>query len=295
MKIAQHTIWSGVIVIGVPLLAGCGNPSPDSVAGANAHQQTAKSSTVKDDSASIKVTAIADSEPDRYLIKNATLTLETRDVRATENTLIADSRAVKGYVSDMHETVDGLGERTVTLKVRVPFSEFDSFMQRFESFGKVLDKQVNAEDVTEEFVDTQSTLRNLKATEARLLAHLSKTGRLSDTLLVEKEITRVREETDKLEGRLRFLAHRVAFSTLDVTLHEAAHSQAITPPETFSTARVVSDAARTLVVFGQAVWTIVIWLGLWSIVWLPIALLVGYLHRRNQALRPRPPVIPPLP
>src|SRR6185503_15131936 len=158
-----------------------------------------------------------------------------------------------------------------------------------ESLGKVLERQVTAEDVTEEFVDSQARLRNLKRTEARLLEHLGRTGKLSDTLLVEKELARVRQEAEQLEGRLRFLSHRIAFSTITVTLREAAREQALVPPEHYSGGKVASDATRNLVEFGQNLLSIAIWIGVWAIVWVPIVLLFWYALRRGIAPKSPPP------
>jgi Domain of unknown function (DUF4349) len=225
--------------------------------------------------------ALAESERDRYLIKDATLTLEARDVRKASAALVAAVRDARGYVSDTHEQVDGLGRRSITIEARVPFGRFDRSLQQVEALGKVLEKQITAEDVTEEFVDSQAKLRNLKQTELRLLAHLGRTGRLADTLLVEKELTRVRSEIDQLEGRLRYLAHRVAFSTLTVTLSEAPRAEPIVPPESYSTGQQVSEAVRSLVAFGQFLWTGAIWLGIWSVVWAPVAL-AGWLAFRRR-------------
>src|SRR5207248_5952700 len=123
-----------------------------------------------------------------------------------------------------------------------------------------------------EFVDSQATLRNLQQTESRLLAHLNRTGRLADTLLVEKELTRVRGEIERLEGRLRFLSHRVLFSTLTVTISEAPRPEPIVPAQSYSSGQQLSEAVRSLVAFGQLLWTGAIWLGIWSAVWAPLAL-----------------------
>jgi hypothetical protein len=256
---------------------------PPSASGAGAVEGYEGAVQDYDETKPQKLTAIADSEPDRYLIKNATLTIESRDVRAVTGKVIAQAKTMKGYVSDLHETVDGLGTRSVTFVVRVPFTDFDSFLQGFEAQGKLLDREVTAEDVTEEFVDSQSRLHNLRATEERLLAHLSRTGRLSDTLLVEREVTRVREQIDQLTGRLKFLAHRVAFSTFNVTIHETPHVQAIAPVDTFSAGKVTSDAARALIAFGQQALALFIWATMWSVVWLPPTLLLSYAAWRRKA------------
>lgn len=136
-------------------------------------------------------------------------------------------------------------------------------------------------------MDTEAKLRNLRRTEERLLEHLNRTGKLSDILLVERELNRVRGEIDLLEGKLRFLQHRIAFSTLSITLQGEARSQPTVPPQSFSTGKVASDAARTLVAFAQWIWSIVIWVGVWSALWVPLTFLIWVAHRRGQARKAR--------
>jgi hypothetical protein len=218
--------------------------------------------------------------PDRYLIRNAILDVEVKDARDAHAKLLTDVKGARGYLSNLQETVDPLGSRTVTLQVRVPANRFDGSMEALARLGRVMHKEVTAEDVTEEYVDTESTLRNMNRTESRLLEHLSKTGRLSDTLLVEKELTRVRQEIEQREGRLRFLSHRVQFSTVDVTLREAAKMQPAVPPASYSTGKEASDATRSLVGFLRSVWTTLIWIGIWAVVWAPLALAAIFGGRR---------------
>jgi len=230
---------------------------------------------------------MADSQPDRYLIKNATITVEADDVRKATTTLVESVQAVKGYVSDGHEQADGLGGLTATMQVRVPYTVFDRSMQQLASLGKILEKQVTAQDVTEEFVDTQAKVRNLKRTEVRLLDHLTRTGKLSDTLLIEKELNRVREEVEQLEGRVRFLSHRIAFSTITLTIKEKAKVQALVPPTSYSAAKESSDAIRSLVEFGRGLLSLLIWVGVWIPVWGPMAfvafLILRVPYRRYKA------------
>ena len=236
----------------------------------------------------IQLAGFQESQPDRYLIKNASLTLEVKDARDASQKLAATIQVSRGYLADMQESVDALGAGSITMTVRVPARRFDGAMTDIESLGKVLDRHVGAEDVTEEFVDSQSRLRNLKRTEDRLLAHLVRTGRLSDTLLVEKELTRVRQAIEQLEGRLRFLTHRIAYSSIEVTLREAAKAQPLTPPISYSSAQVASEATRTLVGFGQSVWSILIWLAIWSPVWVLTAVLAWLIYRRTRRVESKP-------
>ncbi len=217
---------------------------------------------------------------DRYLIKNATVLIEVTDAREANTKLLAAVQAVGGYVGDYREQVDGLGRRSVIVQIRVPANQFDASMGQLDPLGKVLSKQVSTQDVTEEFVDTDARSRNLKATEARLVDHLNRAGKLEDILRIEQEVTRVRQEIEQLDGRLRFLNDRVQFSTIMVTLQEAPKAEPVVPAQTFSTAKVVSEAVRSLIVLGQSIWVRVIWWGIWSVVWVPCLAVAWLLYRR---------------
>ncbi|GBC96153.1 hypothetical protein HRbin16_01954 [bacterium HR16] len=227
--------------------------------------------------------ALTASQPERYLIKTASVILE---VKQTEDAIERLTRLIKehkGYVSDLQEWTDELGNQGASVTFRVPASRFEDALNGVKALGKTLNVQVNSEDVTEEYVDIDAQLRNLKRTEERLLGHLSRTGRLVDTLAVERELSRVRQEIERLEGRLRFLSHRVMYCTLSVTLRQSARTQPLVPPESFSTGKVASDAVRALVAFAQSLWSVLIWLAVWAVVWLPIAAIgwVGYRRWRR--------------
>jgi hypothetical protein len=207
--------------------------------------------------------------------------IETEDARKAGKLLVAVLEELGGYVSDFREAVDPLGRRSISVQVRVPADKFQSTMERLEPLGKVLSRQVTTEDVTEQFVDTDARLRNLKRTEERLLAHLDRTGELEDIVKVEHELTRVREQIEVLEGRLRFLSHRVAFSTINISLQERPKAESVVPPETYSMAKIASEATRSLIGFFQRVAGRIIWLGIWSVVWVPVVGAVLFLVRRG--------------
>lgn len=223
---------------------------------------------------------------DRYLIREGTVTVQTADVRKAAAEITESATQAGGYVADGSETTDPIQGVAVTLLIRVPAARFDAITSRVTSLGRLIDKRVSAEDVTEEYVDSDSRVRNLKRTEERLLAHLSRTGKLADTLAIERELTRVREEIEQTSGRLRFLSHRIAFCSLTVTLRETARQRPVEPAESWSSRQVASDAGRSLVCFARSIWSMVIWVAIWSPVW---ALLVGlgvWLVRRGR--RPAP-------
>src|SRR5438105_1934365 len=132
MPITHRSIGAGIASLLLILAFGCGQAGPtEALHGGDESSSVAKSApanppapgpdTAKlksmtqdyDETTPQKLSPVADREPDRYLIKNATLTLEARDVREVTDRVIAGAKRLKGYVSGLHETVDGLGTRTI--------------------------------------------------------------------------------------------------------------------------------------------------------------------------------------
>jgi hypothetical protein len=82
---------------------------------------------------------------------------------------------------------------------------------------------VSAQDVGEEYTDITARVANSHRLEGRLIDLLAtRTGKLSDVLEIERELARVREEIERMEGRLRYLRAHAATSSLSVTVHEKA-------------------------------------------------------------------------
>jgi hypothetical protein len=111
--------------------------------------------------------------------------------------------------------------RSATLELKVPASRFDELTEGLEPLGRLQFVNVGAEDVSEEFVDLTARMANGHRLEDRLVELLrTRTGKLQDVLTVERELARVREEIERMEGRLRFLKTSAQLSTLSVNLFE---------------------------------------------------------------------------
>jgi hypothetical protein len=105
-----------------------------------------------------------------------------------------------------------------TVTMRVPVARFREALGRIESLSTVLGRQVQAEDVTESFHNLEVQLSNLRSVQTRLQQFLARANNVAEALAVEHELERVGGQIDEIEGRMRFLANRAAFSTITVTL-----------------------------------------------------------------------------
>jgi len=118
---------------------------------------------------------------------------------------IAESRG--GYLQRSDAT---------SIAVRVPAAKFDEAVAAIELLGEVIERNIQASDVTEEMFDLEIRLENAQRARERLLAHLENSERIEDTIKIEAELTRLTGEIERMEGRKRFLASQVALSTITV-------------------------------------------------------------------------------
>jgi hypothetical protein len=157
------------------------------------------------------------------IVRNGTASIEVDSLDAA----IARVRLVAGRLGGFvaNTAIQGGRDqaRTASLEVKIPAERFDDALTGLTPIGKVESVNVNAEDVSEEFVDISARVENAHRLEARIIDLLAnRTGKLQDVLSVEHELARVREEIERYEGRLRFLKTRAAMSTLTIAVHERA-------------------------------------------------------------------------
>lgn len=155
-----------------------------------------------------------------YIIRHATLTLQVPSVKDAQQRITALTARHHGLVSDSHLDASEGGVPTATLTLRVPATDFDDLLGQLGDVGTVRVRTVTGEDVTLEYVDTGSRIRNLQKEEGQLLQLLQRSGKLSDVLQVERELARVRGEIEQAQGRLRHLANQVDLATIEITLSE---------------------------------------------------------------------------
>jgi hypothetical protein len=106
-------------------------------------------------------------------------------------------------------------KRDKEITIRVPRNRFDPALAQIDKIGDVLHRDVQAQDVTDEFVDTEIRIKNGRAMQARLKILLDKAN-VKEALEIEKEMRRVTEELELLEGKLKLLKDKIAYSTITV-------------------------------------------------------------------------------
>jgi hypothetical protein len=157
---------------------------------------------------------------ERKLIKNGDLSFETSDVDKTKTTIEQICSELNAYIAN--ESQHNFDERLqYNQTIRVPAQKFDALIQHLEKLALKIDsKQINTQDVTEEFIDVEARLTTKKELEARYREILKQAKTVADMVSIESQIAAVRAEIESMEGRLNYLKNQVAFSTLHVSYYK---------------------------------------------------------------------------
>jgi hypothetical protein len=221
----------------------------------------------------------------RMIIRTGQASIEVDSLEPSMMLLRQIVQRTGGFVADASIQSGRNQIRSATLQVKVPAARFDDLTQALQPLGKLQFVNVSAEDVSEEFVDLTARVANGHRLEDRLVELLrTRTGKLSDVLSVERELARVREEIERMEGRLRFLKTSAQLSTLSVNLYEPAPLVASHPGrsvigEAFKSAwrNFVGVLAAAIASLGFVVPIVILGWGAW---------LLGKRYRRKAAAAP---------
>ena len=156
--------------------------------------------------------AYSRSEQGRVMIRSGSLSLRVKELDVTKSRIEQIARGVDGRIDDS-STQDG---KWLNMTLRVPETKLDETMDQIATLGKVVGRSLRSRDVTEELIDLEARLSNLRALRDRLRIYLEKTSKLEEILAVERELARVQTEIESLEAKLKVLKDQIAMSELDV-------------------------------------------------------------------------------
>lgn len=161
---------------------------------------------------------------ERKVIKEGEIKFEVADIIKTKSLIAKTVQELNGYISkdEVFDYSDKLEHRLV---IRVPGEKFDLLLSKVSESAEKLDsKNINILDVTEEYIDIETRVKTKKEIEDRYKILLKQATKVEEILSIEKEIGKLREEIESIEGRLRYLKDRISLSSLTVTYYQKTNS-----------------------------------------------------------------------
>ncbi|MBS1796935.1 MAG: DUF4349 domain-containing protein [Acidobacteria bacterium] len=166
------------------------------------------------------------STTERKIVRNADLQLESDAPADAQQKITAIAEGKGGFVLESQQSSSDVRVTTrdvVTMTVRVPASKFEEALEEIrKTASRVIVESVKSDDVTEDFIDTESDLKAKRALEAQFLEIMKRANTVEDALEVQRELGDVRSEIEKLEGHKRFLENQTSLSTIKVRVQTPA-------------------------------------------------------------------------
>lgn len=161
--------------------------------------------------------------PGQRLVRQADMRIQVDDASAAARQIDGIARAHAALVADSHITQADRAPTDARVVVRVPADSFDAVVDALRRVGRVRSENTNTGDVTRQYTDLETRLAVTEETAAQLRGLLAnRTGKLSDVLAVERELSRVVTELEQMKAQRREYDREVAMSAVTVTLFEPA-------------------------------------------------------------------------
>ncbi len=154
----------------------------------------------------------------KKIIKDGRMGIRVDDLEGTKRRIDSLLIKYKGYYAK-ESFHNSSYESAFNLRIRVPGNNYEWFIADIESGkGNLLYKEIDARDVTEQFLDIETRLANKRAYLSRYQELVKQAKTIKEILEIEEQVRKLEEEIESAEGKLRYLNSQVTFSTLDLTI-----------------------------------------------------------------------------
>lgn len=238
----------------------------------------------------------AEAESTQMIMMTANLSIAVDDPSVTLTDVQKLAKEMGGFTvySNLYktQTINGSEVFEASVTIRVPAAKLDEAMEKIKAMTGdaqkyTLNENISGQDITKEYTDLQSRLRNLEEADAKLSEFYENATNTEEALSIYTQKMQVTEQIEVIKGQIKYYDESVSTSAVTVDIKS---KQSIAPLTVagWKPSGVAKDALEALVKFGKGLVNFLIWLGLYVlpivlVIGLPIFFLVRWLVRRSRA------------
>lgn len=157
---------------------------------------------------------------DKKIIKTANLKFEVKDFKSYSDNIYKTIKQFGGYIASENQNTTDYKIET-TLSIKVPVDQFENLMLQFAGTdAKVIERSISTDDVTGEIVDVKARLEAKKQMRQKYLEFFKQAKNMQEVLQVQQEINGLQEAMESATGRVSYLNHQSAMSTVNLTFYQ---------------------------------------------------------------------------
>lgn len=221
MKKKRNVVWILLLVTAL-FISGCGASAKDEATADVAYEESMSVMEMSDaESGTTQAETITD--PNRKLIKRQYLTVETLEFDGFTALIKNKTDAVGGYIEN--SSVSGTSyyssrSRYANYTVRIPAEKLDEFVNGIKSECNVTNFSEEVEDITLNYIDTESRIEALQVEQESLTKMLAEATELDTILAIQNRLTEVRYELQSYESQMRIYDNEIDYSTVYLDVYE---------------------------------------------------------------------------
>lgn len=307
----KRVIYTLMVLLVAGGLSGCGTaravsvdelpPVADPITGAAGAPGGGIGLVEREVSGDAGIVGSAGDVQDRIVIKNADLSIVVADPAQCMEIITNLAEGMGGFVvsSNLYKvsTDNGMMVPQAKITVRVPAERLNDALTQIKALVEdpkvdILYENISGTDVTSEYTDLQSRLRNLETAEEQLTEIMKSATDTEDVIYIYNQIMSVREQIEVIKGQLQYYDQSSKYSAISVTL-KAQESIAPLTIGGWQPVGVARDAIQAMLKGLKIIVNVVIWvilfilpllLVLGLLIYLPIRFII-WLVRRSKAHR----------
>lgn len=252
----------------------------------NSNSIGAGTDTEKDDTSEM-ASSDTNAESQNKIIQSYTLNIETKGFDKLISEINSKINSMGGYIESSeiggNSYSSSENNRNGSMIARIPDEKADLFVEFIKKNSNVIDNQKTTENVTLDYIDTQSRIKALKIEQDRLFAILKKTDKLDNIITLENRLSDIRYELQNYQSQLRTYDNKVEYSTVTLNIQEVERITAVKEKKQTFTERIKSGLGDSMYHIGEGFKNFLVWFIVnlpYLLIWGVVILLVVWIARR---------------
>ncbi|MEI0747025.1 DUF4349 domain-containing protein [Brachyspira pulli] len=155
----------------------------------------------------------SESNVERKLIVTVDIRINSKDVEKSYKSIENKVKEYNGYFDNVESS-----KNRYYLTIRISKDNLNNFISFIEESEKIENKNINTQDVTDRYYDTDNRIKNREVLLEKLRNYLKEAKNIDEILKIEDRINTLTYEIERMKGNLQNLQSSIDYSRVTVNI-----------------------------------------------------------------------------